>query len=260
MIRELNDKIEDLQFKEKRPNLVIHGIIESKEEQCLDVVENFFTNTMGIEQKIKCYDAHRIGKSKNRPMLVKLKYAKQKGLIYSHVSNLQDKTNSNEKPYRVEDQLPPKQAEAKKKTRHLMWRNKKKIPVADKLKASVERGKVMVGGFLLKEAIVAPEAVDLLKLRADETLELLNQQVRRGVTYEHGSSQSTGYVADVANFEDVNKAYEFVRYNNMDARHIMCAAKLPGKDTIKNCGFIDDDEHGGGAKISECLDKTEAEG
>ena len=260
LISELTDKVEYLQHSQVSPNLVIHGVTEKADENCVETAKDFFKTSMGIEQEIKVKTAYRIGKSKNKPLLIVLKQASSKGIIYKHVKNLKGKTNEYEKAYRIEDQLPPRKAEEQRKVRHLMWRNKHKTPVADRLKASVEKGKLLVDNQELRNPLINPKGPSLLKLKPDELIELGKLEVRRGTTIQCEASKFTGYVADIASFEDANKAYKWVKYQNMDVRHIMAVAKIQGVDSIENCAFEDDSEHGGGVTVLECLDKAEIEG
>ena len=62
---------------------------------------------LAIQKVIKTWKVHQIGKGKNRPILVTLKYPKEKGLIFKNATKLQDCKNECNQPYRVEDHLPP---------------------------------------------------------------------------------------------------------------------------------------------------------
>ena len=83
--------------------------------------------------------------------------------------------------------------------------------------------------------------------------------MRKGLTQTSGTSTFTGYVGDVANFEDVNKAYEYVRYMNMSARHIICACIVPGNTVVDSVDYCDCDEHGTGQKLLEYMESAELE-
>ena len=68
-----------------------------------------------------------------------------------------------------------------------------------------------------------------------------------------GSSKFQGYVGDVQNMADVNKLYEYVRFQNMGAWHIMCAFRLPGPNFVENEDYFDDDEHEGGKVLLDYM-------
>ena len=260
IIKELQDKIELIEKGKLRPKLVVHGLVEKKGENCVQVVKSFLQSTMEITKAIEIRRAFRLGKGKYRPMQFVLNDEDDKGLIYSNAKKLQEKTNELKKSYRLEDVLPAKQTAAQRKQRNMAWRNKHRTPVADRLKLNFQKGKLMVEGELYKEQLIVPEPEKLLNLKPDEVLALQNQNIRRGIPQIHDTSKFIGFVADVSNIEEANKAYEWVRYNNMNARHVMAAVKLAGVDNILNCDYADDNEHAGGRTIMDYMDETEIEG
>ena len=74
-------------------------------EQCKDKAQEFFKQTMKIEKDINIKDAFWIGKGDNRPLLVQLTDAVDKGIIYKHAKNLKDEKNEDDTSYFVKDQL-----------------------------------------------------------------------------------------------------------------------------------------------------------
>ena len=66
---------------------------------------------------------------------------------------------------------------------------------------------------------MVPKPEDLLSLKNEEILELLAIPVSKGVPVTEAGSTFTGYVADVETYQEVNAAYEQVRYNHMKCSH-----------------------------------------
>ena len=254
VIRELTDKVGHLEKDWLRPDLIIHGIVEEKGEKCQSVVSHFFKNTMEIDAEIKIKTAHRIGKSKNRPMKVILKNSTDKAKIFANAGNLQEKKNIYKKSFKVEDQLPAKFAEKNKKNRNIVWRNKRSV--ATKIALSVKKGQLIAAGKSYVSPIIVPKATDFIKLKEDEILAILDQDIKRGVSVTEQSSTFTGYICDANNFEDVNRAYEYVRYVNMKSRHIICACKIPGENVLETEEFEDDNEHGAGQILLDYIYKA----
>ena len=251
---ELNSRVDALEYDKFRPNLVIQGIDEAEEEKCIEVVQNFFQNKMKITKPIVIKAAKRIGKGVSRLILVTLKYHTDKGIIYKHAKNLQGLTNKFNKAYRIEDQLPAKSRECKKKNRNTLWRNKK--TVAQELAISVKKGQIYLGDEMLKSKIVFPDRYKLLRLKADELKELNKISIGEGIQFTSGTSVFKGFVCDAENYDNVNRAYEWVVYNNMDARHVICACILPGSD-VTSADFFDNDEYGSGQVLLQLMQESE---
>ena len=96
----------------------------------------------------------------------------------------------------------------------------------------------------------------LLRLKPDE-IEALNQQsIIKGEEFECETSKFTGYVCDVHNFEEVNKAYENGRFHNIDARHIICACRIPGTKVTESIDYHDNDEQGAAQKLMSFIDEA----
>ena len=87
-----------------------------------------------------------------------------------------------------------------------MWRNK--ISVANKLEMSIKKGKLLVNNSEVQPGIQILDTHKLLYLQKDEILELPKLDVSAGIPVVERSSQFQGYIADVQNFEDLNRAYE----------------------------------------------------
>ena len=193
--------------------MIIYGIEDNdKDEDCVKRAQGFFRHQMGIKQAIPLKKAHRPGKGKNRPMKVILSNTNDKSAIYNNVRNLQDKCNSNNKKYRIEDELPPPIRAAKKKACDLAWHNNKSV--ADQLVMSVKKGKLLLNNDEYEHQIIKPKPQLLLKLTPDEVqaIETIGESVAEGTPVEHKTSSFTGYVADVDTYDDVNKAYKYVQY------------------------------------------------
>ena len=102
--------------------------------------------------------------------MVVLKKPNDKGRIYGNIKKLQDKQNSQNGYYQVEDQLPARETEVKRKQRHILWRNKKTVAFC--LMTSFKKGQLVIDNQRYKTMIQIPDAAWLLKLKPDEVREL----------------------------------------------------------------------------------------
>ena len=101
MINELKDAMENMEKDKFRNNLFIKGLDYDEDENCTDVVKDFFKTRMKITETIELRKANRVGKSKT--MFVQLVNVKDKSKIYSHVKNLQGQKNLKDKYFSIED-------------------------------------------------------------------------------------------------------------------------------------------------------------
>ena len=255
VIKEMQNKIHKQEEDSMKPNLIVHGITELEGENCTAVIKQFFKDKLELVHDLQIKKAYRLGKSKKRPILVCLKNAYDKGAIYANVSKLQGKTNEKKKPYRIEDQQPPRVRARKQQGRNMMWRNKQPT-VLNKLVLSTKKGELLVDDKPYKSQILTPDVHKLLKLSAEEIEELEKVHIVKGETIIKETSQFTGYICDTSSFDQVNAAYELVRFQNLDARHIICACYLPGTNVVSSYDFCDDGEHEAGAFLLDYMVKA----
>ena len=156
--------------------------------------------------------------------------------------------NEKKKPYRLDDQLPPKQRAAKLKQRDMLWRNKKSV--AYTLAVSLKKGKLIIENEEYTSPIIYPNIHKLMTLKGDEVNELLKTPVKQGEPIVVETSTFTGYAVDVRNFDEVNCAYEWVKFHKPQARHIICACLVGSKRSIRQEEYEDDDEPSSGSKTS----------
>ena len=94
IIKELKNKVEDLEKNQIKDNIVIKGIEVSDNENCKELAQRFFKNNLKIENQIGIKGAFRIGKkNKYRPILVMLNHNTDKATIFSHSKNLKGQLN-----------------------------------------------------------------------------------------------------------------------------------------------------------------------
>ena len=258
VIAELSMKVHNHELEKLRPELIVYNIPEVEEENCQAVAKTFFRNKLDLVHDIQINKAFRIGKikrnGKDRPLKIVLKQVSDKGIIYSNAKNLQGKFNSKGKYYKMEDSMPAKLREEKKKQKYISWKNKQSV--ANKLVMSFKKGKLYVGSEPYQTKIIRPSEQKLLKLHTEEVKALKELEVVQGPTERIHSSSFIGYICDVQSYDEVNAAYEWVQCHNMEARHILCACKIPGATVIDSTDYFDDEEHGGGAVLYNYMDEV----
>ena len=247
MLDECRNELDRVKAKISDNILKIRGIKENEGENCIEKVKKFFKDTLGIEQEMKLYSAYRIRRGKNRTILIELKNARQKGLVFANVSKLA------ELPFSIDSQVSGKKSAARRRNRHVMWKNKK--DTASQLIMSIEKQKLIVDGMEYQKQLVHPSTRRLLHPTVAEAGELLQVEVVRGDDVQLEGQTFIGYTACVKSVQEANSAYAKVRTYHTDARHVICACKVPGTNHHTNQDWVDDDEHGGGDFLMELMDK-----
>ena len=183
-----------------RPNLVIHGIIESESEtvnDCMTKAKKFFTDQLEFQDDdIKLKKAHRLGvESKyDRPMLVRLENPNDKATVFKSVSKLKGKENVKCKLYFVDDDNDPEQAEVKQYLRDLKKKNQLETEEQNKLTLRIHKGKIVANNDIVKQCLVPPTDARLLSMSESEMAEIKAVKLFKGEEFTEKNSEYTSYV------------------------------------------------------------------
>ena len=257
VIKECKSKLCELEKFSMRNILCITGLKETEEQNCIELVQEFFTNQMSIGRKINLNDAHWIGKGKDRVMLAYLTNPKDKWFIFSHSKNLKEKMGINEKPYQVREQLPAKEFVAKQRQQQVRFMNKKREMTATHLQMTVEKSKLKIEGKVFREAVQVTDCKSILCATQDTLKEWRKIPVHKGNPVVTEGQTFTGFTACIKNSSEVQKAYDYVKSQMPDARHVICAYRMPGRNFHELQGYVDDDEWGAGAFVFRILEQAD---
>ena len=192
-------QLDDLQGKvtaafnrEIRPNLIIQGITEPKDETyetLVAAVGNFFKNQMEITEEIEILDAYRKGKRglKDRTICIKLAHVSDKSVIFSNASNLKGKENIRKRLYFVKDDSNDVQQETSNYTRDLQAENKE-MDEGLRKNIRVSRGKILVNNSMVQQKVSHMKISKMLKLNAHQLQEIMAVKTVDGG--EHVEDQS----------------------------------------------------------------------
>ena len=253
MLLERQNKDDENDVRSMKCNLVIRGVTEKKPENCIEIAKNFFKNIMKIEGDVHVQYAHRLGKNKNRPLLVHLKSPADKGRIYKNSKTLKDARNENNQKYKIRDQLPARHEAMESRNRDLLWQNQKKKSTADDLQMSITRKQLTVNNTTYRKLVEPPTAGTILlsskedKIRWNKVKIIPANVILKGKCRFHGFSVIAGKV------DMIRDAYNKLRWDHADARHIVCCYRLPGRSFHLLSDFTDDDEHGMGQTLLHML-------
>lgn len=122
----LKQKINEIQKREMSPNVIVSGILESKNEKPMILFNDFVQKGLEIQELIPANRAFRIGSGRNRPLLVELRHTESKNKLFANATKLRGKVNQNGKPYFLSEHLPEELNEDRRRSNAIFAENKKK--------------------------------------------------------------------------------------------------------------------------------------
>ena len=254
-IRSLENRSTAAYQREKRANMIIHGIIEAKNETRAQLnlsITQFFQSIMEIEDEIEIADAYRIGDGRVRSIMIKLAHPSDKSLIYSNASNLQGKENARKKLYFIQEDMSDIQQEQKAAYRDLVQENKTK-DAEDQLKIKMRRGNIVVNNEVVRPRVKPPQFADILRLSQHERDEVKAVKTVSGPEHIEKGSEFFSYACKVKKVDDVEKAYKKLRIKFADATHIICSYRLDQPTGPYRQEAVDDGDWGMARSILKVL-------
>ena len=240
----VGEKINQIELRSMRSNLLISGIEETKAENCKEKANNFFKQQMKINDGVKIKVAFRIGdKSRdNRPMVVILPNASVKALVYKHAKNLKDTE------FYINDQLPEKQTEEQRLQKTKLKINKNLID-AQQQDLEWKRGRLHVDGRPYEPKVKQTTCAEVLEMNEIQIRQALAYKVYESEKAIKNKSEFIGFAARAYSVKDVLTVYKQMRYRFKDATHIMCAYRIMDPDVIHMQDCVDDGELGAGRRL-----------
>ena len=262
ILTECRVNIEKLETQKTKNNLIIQGLEVKAGETTIKAVQDFFKEQMNMQQPVQIQKAFKSEKFDN--ITVKLTNPGDKKTVFEHVKNLKGKKNKAGKFYSVDNQNNSRMKENRRRNKEIIKLNKN-LSVAQKLELSIKKGVMMQTTVEDSETvekpyrgnIQRPNHIDAMMLTQSEIADLEQEfPLIPGQRVPIETSTFRGYVVDVNDFEQVNRAYMLMRYKHLDARHIVCAAALHDHGNLMTEGFEDDEEFGCGRILLEYLQDT----
>ena len=255
LIKELQASIKQLREYNSKGIMTVNGIKQKKGENCVNLVKKFMSNVLQVKETIYIKEAHRIGGKDSTAIQFTLDKEHQKGLIYAHVANIKGKKNSDGDFYSIREFLIGAELEKNTKAREAIAENRD-LSGLQKLDLKITKGKLHQNGAEYVSEIALPEQKVILTWPEDKLKEyhtLYRQQIKTGIQIQSESSYFQGYVADIETLDEISNLYIAMRCMHMDARHIVMAYRLPGRDFIKYQDGEDDGEWGASRYILNAL-------
>ena len=257
-IDDLKAQLEETNYKLTQDVISISGIPERPHEHTMQLVRNFFSQILDIKGPIDILAAHRVGEEQqgmDRSIRIKLGNPGHKGLIFQNISNLKGKENEKGGNFQINDHVTGDKAETLKRNREVIKANKK-ITTAEKLIMTTKKGKIYVDEQPLNSLIHCPSRASILKLdlqHLEDYKRLMDEKTTEGPTQTVDNSTFKGYSMEATSVDEINEVYIALRAAHMDANHIVCAFRIPGRKVAVLQHYHDDGEIGEGRKLLHLL-------
>ena len=131
-------------------------------------------------------------------------------------------------------------------------KSNQKLTTAEKLIITTKKGTLFVDEKPLVSGLICPTRASMLNINlqhSQELKQLLTEKANMGATQTFEDSSFTGYSMATNSVEEINEVYAALRLTHMDAKHIVCAFRIPGPHIAKSQHFHDDGEIGEGRKL-----------
>ena len=231
--------------------IVLTGLtLSGKKYQKMQQLESFFDQELNIRPFIE--DFYSIGEASTRSTVIIFQSLRDKALVMRFKSGLKGLVNEKKKPFFINDYMPAKMKEQRRKHKEIYMDNQSNEDT-NKPKLELVNGALYIGDNPFEEMIKAPNPQDMLDYTTAELNKLMDMKINKGAPVYQEDNIFYGFSVAVDSLQDVQDAYMKMRLTYPKARHIICAYYIRGDDHLHNKGYCDDGEHAAGTRLLQIL-------
>ena len=247
---EMDRKIIELERHKMKDSLILTGFpyIKDRQER-QDQLLDFLKDTMKVNVKVQ--DTYYVGDGENKPLIMVFKSVQNRNEVFYNKTKLKDYTNTDDKPFYINELLPADLSEKRRKENAIFSRNKRNT--ANAIEMSFFRGNLHIQNQVYSSKVKVPEPKDFLALSQKDLQDVMATKITPGKTITEQSSSFTGYTARATSYQHIRKAYLRMKLALPQARHIMCGYCLDGAEKHYTEDGCDDGEFGGSRAILETM-------
>ena len=250
-IKSVKSKIKKVVGNQNRSSLIISGLaMGEKASSVKQLVIDFFEKEMKIEAKIDISTAFVLRNKKD--VWVQLVKVSDIDVIFAHVSNLKGKKNRLGKYYRIERVRTEEEREARNRQQQLLTENRR-MPISHQIRMQRKGGDLMINGDKYRKQVVPPKNRSMLLMSKDEQRITEAVKISKGTVENEKGSSFIAFASKVNSWEDIRKAYQKVKMENMSATHVMCGYRIFGANFPTLQDYSSDGEYFGGKEILKVL-------
>ena len=231
-----------------------HLNASSKKKILIQQVSEMFAEELGCQVFLE--DAYQLGSRDPRPIVIVFNTAEDKAMIFEKKHRLNGLRNENGDKYFLNDYLPPKINEKRRREREII-KQAKAAPKQDSTnKVEYTKQGLKIGPTIYKKRISPPSHTDLLKYKSAEIKEIMDIPVIKGTPVIRDGHVFTPYAVDAQDCAKITNTYLKVRLTNARARHVVCAYVIPGEPRFLCEDSCDDDDYGAGKVILQAMQEA----
>ena len=226
--------------------MLVSGTIRKEGEDCKELVSKFLTKVMGIQQTVQITKAFRVGGPRSTMILFYLARSTLKGLLFKYIGKLTGKVNVNGEYFNLRENLTGAEKEKYRRAREAIFENRS-LQFEDRMQLKIKHGQLQVDGHPHTPAIDSLKAETILDwdfTKWQLAKQNYEQRTTTGEAIQIEGSSFQGYSAEFEMLKELKLIYDSVKAMNMDAKHVVCAFHLPGRNFVHLQDGCDDGEHG----------------
>ena len=251
--QDLARRLDSVETNNAKRCAILSGIyIQGKKKDIKQQVVNFLKDALGKRPRVE--DAYTLGKQEACTTVIVFESVKEKTEIFQHKGKLQDLEG---RPIYLNDYLPQAINESRRRERAIVKQIETDPQDSTKTEYTSKGLKIRTSHY--RKKVLAPQPGDVLELEPKELDDILSTKLTVGSKVRMEDSIFMAYGIDVKDYGTIRKAYLKTRLMHAQARHIVCAYVIPRAEKHYCQNFVDDDEHGAGSTILQCMLENDVE-
>ena len=253
MIKHLQDHNQFRDTKHFKNDLIIQGIetdTTEMEQGLKEIVTDFFSQTMKIRKNVVLRSVARQSQKNPSALIVTLQHAKDKGIIFKNIKELNGRKNNSDENYYINNRLTLEGQEQQRRHRFIKKANFH-LPPTERLNITHHKGELIINSETYRKSVVTPDVTDIISPSDLQKVEEIYHTV--GECVKNEKCRFYAVSQEIRNIEDVRLGYIKAKCRFADALHVSCAYYLPGPNVARNCDFVDDLESGTGRTLTDLL-------
>ena len=245
-INELDRRVENLELNYMKRSVVLTGLnMEPSKANFIKEVKHLFQKEMQVTIT-KLEDVFFLTRRSTSPAVITFQTLADKIEVMKNSKKLNELENYDGKPIYLNDYLPPALNEKKKREAEIYHDNAKEVNELDMVKKG---GRLWIENQPYKKMIETPRVEDLITLSAQQVEQALCTPIVKGQQIDEMENSFIGFMAKATTYEEIKKLYVKMKLSFADARHIVCAYRIPGSRSFECEDYCDDGEHNMGNSL-----------
>ena len=250
-VEENEGRIEKVEWNSMKRSVVLTGFYADKGRmKAMKQVQDFVNSE--IDELADVVDIYPLGGEAPQPLVVTFRNIDQELQVMRRKKNIKHLINEDGKPFFINDYLPAKMSEQRRREKDIHWENSR-AEQKNQVDMEVKSGSLWIEGKKYEKKVVEPNPKQLLQMPAVEVDRLMKLQIFKTDNFMEQENIFVGYTAFVKSHVEISDMYMKVRLLQPGARHIVCAYALKGGNKFENEDYCDDQETGVGRMLLKTM-------